>query len=114
MDQSKMDVTIEQWILLKIISENQDISQRLLAGFSLRDPASITRSLKILEQKQFITKSPTGKRQYMLNLSSKGKTFIDQHLPLIDSLRKQSLDNLKSSEIETLMNLLTKIQNNFK
>src|SRR5687768_6069159 len=70
-DLLKIDVTVEQWVLLKIIHENEGLSQTVLAEKSHRDPASITRTLDLLEKKRLILRQPIpeNRRQYNLKLT---------------------------------------------
>lgn len=37
-DRLGIEITVEQWILLKIISESEDLTQKELANKSSRDP----------------------------------------------------------------------------
>ena len=87
LDRLGVDITIEQWILLKIIDENYPISQKELAIKSLRDPASITRTLDLLQKKGYIERQtiPENRRQYNIILTSQGSKFIQEHLPIINS-----------------------------
>jgi len=113
-DQKKLGITIEQWILLKIIEETQPISQRELADKSLRDPASITRTLDILEKKQFIQRKPipNNRRQYHIELTIQGNTFVKNNMKMIKAHRRKSIEGLSPEEIESLRTILLKIQKN--
>ncbi|SHJ17175.1 MarR family winged helix-turn-helix transcriptional regulator [Aquimarina spongiae] len=113
-DQKKLGITIEQWILLKIIEETQPISQRELADKSLRDPASITRTLDILEKKQLIQRKPipNNRRQYHIELTIQGNTFVKNNMEMIKAHRRKSIEGLSSEEIESLRTILLKIQKN--
>ena len=113
-DQKKLGITIEQWILLKIIEETQPISQRELADKSLRDPASITRTLDILEKKQLIQRKPipNNRRQYHIELTIQGNTFVKNNMEMIKAHRKKSIEGLSPEEIESLRTILLKIQKN--
>jgi DNA-binding MarR family transcriptional regulator len=113
-DDLGIDIHIDQWVLLKIIEENIPMSQKELADKSHRDPASITRTIDILEKKQFVSRERMAKdrRQYLICLSKKGKAFIDQNMPIVQQMRAQSLDGFKEKEIQTLNDLLLKMQSN--
>ena len=113
-DELGIEITVEQWILLKIIHENEEISQKELASKSLRDPASITRTLDLLQRKTLVERKtiPDNRRKYHVALTSSGKKFIERHMPLVERLRKQSTDGLSKAEMKQLNKLLTKIQSN--
>ncbi len=57
-----LGITVEQWILLKIIHESDDISQKELADQSFRDPASITRTLDLLHSRGFIDRLASARK----------------------------------------------------
>jgi MarR family transcriptional regulator, transcriptional regulator for hemolysin len=115
-DRLGLDITIEQWILLKIIHESQFISQKDLANKSLRDPASITRTLDLVQKKGLIDRQavPDNRRQYNIVLTKKGLDFIHKVLPIVNQHRQKSVDGLSDSELKTLTKLLYKIQKNME
>ncbi|MEP0984629.1 MarR family transcriptional regulator [Ekhidna sp.] len=115
-DRIGLDITVEQWILLKIVEESEGLSQRELASKSNRDPASITRTLDLLEKKNMIQREliPGNRRQYRIILAEEGKKFIKIHMPLIEKHRKNSIKGLTDKEIQLLHDMLKKIQNNMK
>ncbi|WP_306643535.1 MarR family winged helix-turn-helix transcriptional regulator [Sanyastnella coralliicola] len=115
-DQEGVDITIEQWILLKIIHENQPLSQKQIAEKSLRDPAAITRTVDILEKKGLVTRqrSTVDRRQHDMYLTQNGKQFITDHFPLVQGMRDQSMKGLSNEELKTLQELLRKVQSNFE
>lgn len=115
-DRMELDITVEQWILLKIIHEHTPIFQKELAEKSLRDPASITRTLDILERKGFIRReaSAVNRRQHNIVLTKTGASFINKNLPLINRHRAKSLEGFSGEEVETLSRLLKKIRDNMK
>lgn len=113
-DRLGMGVTVEQWILLKIIEENDGLTQKELADKSLRDPASITRTLDLLSKKGFVERNAVvnNRRQYSIALQKEGKDFIRKYLPVISSHRAKSIEGISDSELKMLAQLLAKIQTN--
>ena len=113
-DRLGMGITVEQWILLKIIEENDGLTQKELADKSLRDPASITRTLDLLNKKGFVERRPVedNRRQYSVCLKKEGKSFIKKYMPVISSHRAKSIEGIKEQELEVLTQLLGKIQKN--
>ncbi|MGB0177430.1 MAG: MarR family winged helix-turn-helix transcriptional regulator, partial [Owenweeksia sp.] len=81
---------------------------------SLRDPASITRTLDILERKALIRREalPQNRRQYNIILTPQGKEFVDDNMKLIKSLRKQSIKGFTAEELDTLRSFLVRMQQN--
>ena len=113
-DKANLGITVEQWILLKIIQEAKQLSQKELAVKSLRDPASITRTLDLLEKKQFIIRNPIpdNRRQYNITLTVKGLAFVAEHLKMVKSHRKRSISGFSQKELETLTAMLERIEKN--
>jgi DNA-binding MarR family transcriptional regulator len=111
-----LGVTVEQWILMKILHEKAPLAQKELAEFSLRDPASITRTLDLLNKKGFVERSslPENRRQYAVDLSPAGRSFVKQHLPMVKEQRAQSVKGLSLSEVQHLQHILKKIQDNLR
>lgn len=113
-DKAGLGITVDQWVLLKIIEEKGPLSQTELAHFSVRDPASITRTLDLLEKKELAVRvSVDGNRRlYEIKLTTKGVKFIKSNLDMVAKMRAQSIKGFTSSEIDQLKNLLQKIQKN--
>ncbi|MGB3781077.1 MAG: MarR family transcriptional regulator [Tunicatimonas sp.] len=107
-------ITVEQWILLKIIHESDGISQRELADQSFRDPASITRTLDLLHVRGFIDRLPVpeNRRQYRILLTKKGEQFVAAHMPTIQQHRQKSVEGISVKDLKKLSALLQKIQKN--
>lgn len=113
-DRLGLDITVEQWILLKIIEESNGMSQREIAEKSLRDPASITRTLDLLEKKGFVARQPIegNRRQYRIILTGNGQKFVEKHMPLVSDHRSKSIEGLTQNELRVLKKALSKIQDN--
>lgn len=116
LDDLGIDIIVDHWVLLKIIEENIPLSQKELAQKSFRDPASITRTIDILEKKKFVRRERMAKdrRQHIICMTKEGKDFIDRNMPLIQSMRKQSLNGFSVAEIEKFNSLLLRMQKNLK
>lgn len=114
-DKLQLGITVEQWILLKILHEAPDgLSQKELADRSLRDPASITRTMRLLQKKGFVVKHALAndKRQNSIQLSEIGQMVIKQHTSIVQQHRDLSTQGFTNEEINTLLNMLKRIQEN--
>ena len=114
LDKKGWDITIDQWVLLKIVEEANGLSQNELAGKSHRDGASITRSLDILEKKNYLERkaTPEDRRQYKISLTPEGSAFILKNMPLVNKYREKSLQGFSLEEIASLKEMLLRIQKN--
>ena len=115
-DRLGMGITVEQWILLKIIAENDGLTQKELADKSLRDPASITRTLDLLNKKGFVERRAVedNRRQYSICLLAAGQAFIDKYMPVINFHRAKSTEGMDKNDLKLLDKLLRKIQDNMQ
>lgn len=111
-----IDINVEQWVLLKEIEEKETLSQNELAKNTSRDPASITRTLDVLQKKSLIIREPVpdNRRQYNVRLTKEGSYFVLQNMPLINELRNKSIKGFSKAELEQLIVMLQKVQANLK
>lgn len=115
MDEKGMDVTVDQWVLLKIVEEMEQASQKEIADRALRDPASITRTLDLLEKKELLIREavPGNRRSYSVKLTQKGRKFIKKYMPMVEAHRSNSTKGLSAKEIKLMIELLQRMRSNF-
>ncbi len=113
-DKQQMGITVEQWIILKIVSESSALSQKELADKSYRDPASIARTINLLEKKELVRRKdiPSNKRMYNIALTKQGRAFVQNHLSIVEAHRKKSIDGISEEELAQLGKLLRRIRRN--
>lgn len=113
--QNGIDITGDQWVVLKSISEQEGINQRELARKTLKEPASITRILDILEKKGWVVRTviPNNRRSYELYTTIAGKQLINRLLPLAVEIRGQGQAGMEVKEVVLLKQLLKKVADNF-
>lgn len=115
-DAINLDLTVDQWVLLKIIHEKKILSQRSLAQFSSRDPASITRTLDLLEKKKYLVRHaiPNNRRQYDVKLTDTGNDLIKNNMKMVKKHRQKSIKGISTQNLELLRDLLLQIQSNMR
>lgn len=112
----KINITDDQWILLKIISEKDDLTQAELARQSNKEPASVTRILDTLEKNNWIQrKTVAGNRRiYHLAITKEGSKLVKTILPIARKIRQQGLINVSDKKHAELIKTLDIITENFK
>lgn len=107
-------ITIDQWLVLKTITDHEDISQNEIAEFIFKDKASVTRIIDLLITKGYLKRepSPENRRRVKLTITKAGNNIIEQILPTIKSNRKNALLNCNEDELEHLNAVLKKIIKN--
>lgn len=110
------DITIDQWLVLKTLEENKQLSQNQIAELVFKDVASITRILELLVKKKYIKRkiSVSDRRKFELEITEVGNSIIKNIYPIILENRKQALKNLKKEDLATLKLQLEKLINNCK
>ncbi len=110
-----IEISPEQWALLKRISEREVINQRELAELTFKDPASVTRTLDLLEKLGLVRRENMegDRRAYNLYLTSQGQDLVNRITPIAITVRAQGLKNISPTELEQFKKTLHKIYENY-
>lgn len=108
------DITVDQALILIIINDNNSHTQMEIARMVFKDYASITRILKLMEDKEYLYKkiSETDKRRSTVVITEKGKKAVDLLQPVIKKNRETALQGLSETDLTQLFNSLSIITNN--
>ena len=114
--QHGFDITLDQWLILKTVSEYPDISQNDIAEKVFKDKASVTRIIELLVQNGFISRAihPKNRRMFQLTISEKGLKTIEDLDKLVQVFRKNALDSIGIDTLENTQNVMKKIVKNCK
>lgn len=105
-----IDITVDQWLVLKKISESERITQIELANALFKDRASITRILDLLLEKKLVKKEGgEDRRANILILTQNGLKFMEKALSIVKRTRKKGVELLNEKEIDQLRNGLLKM-----
>ena len=109
-----IEITIDQWLVLKTIEEDNSISQKDIASKTFKDVASITRIIELLVQKGYLSRDlkSEDRRRFDLTLTNEGNEIIKKMQPHIQINRAQALRNISDEEIINLQSTLLKIISN--
>ncbi|SDG91214.1 MarR family winged helix-turn-helix transcriptional regulator [Mucilaginibacter sp. P25] len=110
------DLTIDQWLVLKAVSDNPDWTQQEIAEAAFKDFASVTRIVEILVKKQYLTRAihSNDRRRFNLSPTDKAIANLQAMQPITERNRKQALDGISKEEVAHLDKYLTKIIENCK
>jgi len=110
-----LDLTVDQWLVLKKIGESENVTQIEVADALFKDKASITRILELLLQKKLIRKDEgADKRSYYLALTAQGRKFTDVALNIVNEVRNQGVQGITEKEQTQLRQMLQKIITNLE
>ena len=98
------DLTIDQWLVLRSLQENKQLSQKQIAEVLFKDFASITRIIEILVQKEYVVRriSTGDRRTFELEITDAGDKIIEAIYPIVIKNRKQALKNISPDDVQHL------------
>jgi DNA-binding MarR family transcriptional regulator len=110
------DITIDQCLILMVLTRNANISQNEMAQLVFKDNASITRMIELMVKKEYLARTVHhgDRRKYVLEITEKGKKTIDLIDPVIKQNRETALHDFSEEEIVLLDKMLNKIIDNCK
>lgn len=108
------DMTVDQWLVLKLTSENQTISQNELAKLMYKDMPTVTRIVDLLCAKELIERQvhPNDRRCFMLVLTSRGEEKVERCKDQVRSIRLKAWEGLDESDFKAFNRILGKIYDN--
>lgn len=107
-------LTVEQFILLKNMPEDNTLSQNQLCEIVEKSAANVTRILDRLEKKAFIKRkqNPADRRSTLLFLTDRGKELVEEVHSLFESFSEHLTKGISSQEQALFTRLLYKIRAN--
>ncbi len=107
-------ITIDQWLILKVLLENSGISQQEIAERVFKDNASVTRMIELLVKSDYLERKvhPKDRRKSNLKITKEGVKVIEDVQNLVLENRKIALNGVSQKELEILQKALTLIINN--
>ncbi|MDP4159842.1 MAG: MarR family transcriptional regulator [Bacillota bacterium] len=108
------DITLEQWIVLLNLSQQDKITQKELAKNVDKDQPTLARILDILERKKFVVRKPSEKdrRAFNVQITEKGINLKNQVAPSLESFFQTIIEGISDEEIEIYKRVLLKINRN--
>lgn len=108
------DVTVDQWLVLKNLSENGHLSQTELANLVFKDHPTLTRILDLLCKKGYVERvpHPMDRRSFQLHLTGTGVAKVIALRPQILEIREKAWENLSDSDFEEFKRILDTIYQN--
>lgn len=108
-----VNITSDQWIILKKLSEESGVTQRELANSISKDPASVTRILDLLEKENLIVRIKADRRSFTIDLTKNGMDLVKRVLPEAVKYREKGTEGISENEMEVFRKVLDRIRTNF-
>ncbi len=108
------DVTVDQWLVLKNLSENHLLSQTQLAQLVFKDHPTLTRIIDLLCKKGYMERipNPNDRRSFQLHLTTSGEEKVRALRPQILEIREKAWENLSETDFEEFKRILNTIYMN--
>lgn len=115
-NEEKIDLTVDQWVILDHLKINDGISQITLADRIFKDAPTVTRIADLLCNKNMIERrnDPLDRRRFNLYLCNKGHKALDKAQSIVLESRKLGWKDLSKSDYQHLLKVLTTINRNFE
>lgn len=109
-------ITIDQWLVIKSILENPDISQQEIGEMVFKDNASVTRIIALLVKSEYLERSANleDRRKSNLKVTDSGKQIIKKVHGLVLENRQNALAGISLNELDILNKTMNQIIRNCK
>tara|TARA_R110000737_G_scaffold317079_1_gene327590 strand:+ start:3519 stop:3947 length:429 start_codon:yes stop_codon:yes gene_type:complete len=108
------DMTVDQWLVMKLTDENEALSQRELAALMYKDMPTVTRIVDILCTKGLVERaeSPADRRVSILTLTEEGREKVTSSRKQVRSIRLKAWEGLNEKDFNEFNRILNKIYEN--
>ncbi|SNC64084.1 DNA-binding transcriptional regulator, MarR family [Hymenobacter gelipurpurascens] len=113
-DRAGIGITIDQWLVLQVIREHDDLTQTDIAERVFKDQASVARMISLLLTRGLLASEPSRNdgRRSRLRVTPTGLQTLDAVEPVVLHNRAIALQGLSDDDLTLLKTLLERIYNN--
>jgi DNA-binding MarR family transcriptional regulator len=107
-------VTVDQWLVLKNLYENDQMKQNELAERVFKDNPTLTRIIDLLCEKGLTSRKihPADRRSFIVELTKEGRKKVEQMKPQIREVRLKAWEGLSDKDFKKFKKILNTIYNN--
>ena len=111
-----LNVTVDQWLVLKHLYENESMKQNELAELLFKDNPTLTRIIDLLCEKELTVRKlhPTDRRSFHVTLTKQGKKKVEQMRPRIQKIRLKAWEGLSRQDFVHFQKVLDTIYRNLE
>jgi MarR family transcriptional regulator for hemolysin len=109
-----LDITIDQWLVMKSLQTNPSMMQHELATAIFKDAASVTRIIDMLIRKKYLMRAVHNhdRRRTELSITPRGKIILKKVQTIINSNRTTALLGISQLRIKSAREVLSNIITN--
>jgi MarR family transcriptional regulator, transcriptional regulator for hemolysin len=114
LNKSGFNLTIDQWLVLKMLNDYPGINQKAIAEGVFKDSASVTRIIDLLVKKKYLERSihPSDRRKFKLSISETTAKLLQQINKVSLRNRAAALKGLNPNDIQKTKNIMIAITEN--
>lgn len=107
-------ITIDQWLIIKVILENPEASQQEIAEKVFKDNASVTRIIELLVKSGYLLRNthPDDRRKTQLTVTASGRSVIEDVQAIVLRNRQQALSGISEADLKAFHSVLHTIIEN--
>lgn len=108
------NITVDQWLVLKHLSEHEEMKQNELAELIFKDNPTVTRIIDLLCQKGLTERKlhPSDRRSFIVSLTKAGTKKVEQLKPRIKDIRLKAWEGLTERDFNQFKKVLNSIYKN--
>lgn len=110
-DRAGLNITIDQWLVLRVLLEHDDLTQHDIAERVFKDQASVARILALLTRRGLLSAVPLPHdgRRTQLRVTEAGQRMLDAVQPIVLQNRAVALAGIGEDELALLRPVLERI-----
>lgn len=110
----ELNMTVDQWLVLKLIAENKEISQHELAKLMYKDMPTVTRIVDLLSAKGLVERKVhvNDRRSFSLLLTKGGEEKVATCKEQVRDIRLKAWEGLDERDFNEFNRILNKIYDN--
>jgi DNA-binding MarR family transcriptional regulator len=111
---AEFDITVDQWLVLKNLRNNNDLNQSELGDLTNKDNPTLTRIIDLLCRKGLTERKihPDDRRSFLVHLTEKGEQTVSDWSPKVAEIRMKAWENLSEEDYDNLKRILNSIYDN--
>jgi len=108
------NITVDQWLVLKHLYENDEMKQNALAEMVNKDNPTLTRIIDLLCKKGFAERvlHHSDRRSFIVRLTKEGNRRVEALKPKIKNVRLKAWEGLSERDFNQFKKILNTIYNN--
>ena len=111
-----IEVTVDQWIILKKLAEHNGLNQKELSELVFKDTPTLTRIIDLLVEKSMLIRriDPKDRRKYRLELTGTGREVLTNYESQIKQIRLKAWDGLTEDDFNGFSRIINRIYRNLE